>query len=91
MGRCVECHDHSEEAVPIVTLRDGRIVLSNGEALTTREHQVLERVWLGELNREIADKLAISQSRVRQCLSALSQKTSLSRIRLGVFYERYLR
>ncbi len=60
------------------------------ELLSGRELEVVERVQTGESNREIADKLCISERTVKAHLSSTFKKLNVpDRLHLVVFLQRY--
>ena len=60
------------------------------ELLSDRELQVVERVQTGESNKEIADKLCISERTVKAHLSSTFRKLNVpDRLHLVVFLQRY--
>jgi DNA-binding NarL/FixJ family response regulator len=50
---------------------------SSGRALTTREQQVLQGVFEGLINKEIAAQLSVTESAVKATLQQLFQKTGV--------------
>lgn len=69
----------------VAALRDSAIrrVAAQNARLSVREHQIIQLLLYGSTNKEIADKLAISEKTVKHYMTAVMQKLS-ARNRLEV-------
>lgn len=71
-------------------IREGKKVSREDYQLTDREMAVLEMVGEGHSNREIAEKLFLSEGTVRNYITVLLDKLSLrDRTQLAIFYLRH--
>ena len=74
----LEVVERAEQAEAVVTLPPSRRAEPLVEALTSREHEVLERVADGLANRDIATALAISEHTVKFHLASIFGKLGVS-------------
>lgn len=75
-----------EFLLPAQRRRNGGFLLANDVTISPREAAVLEQVWLGLSNKEMAAHFSISEAAVEQTLSRLFMKLDLPRARAIVLW-----
>jgi DNA-binding NarL/FixJ family response regulator len=87
-GRWVE-QDSMRRAVEHLLRRETAVTASHGPSLTTAEMRVVELLVRGSRNKEIAERLTVSESTVKNHLHSIYVKLNVgSRRELAAWYER---